>query len=149
MKNNLLIGLIIFITSGCATYAPITFLHLKEVKVNGIKNGKLLVSANAIFNNPNEFKGKLKNADIYVVYNGDTLANIRHIEKLTVGPNTDFEVPLYLEVSIYKLQKGLLSNLASLIRKRSVDLEFKGDIKVGSFGLTQKIPIKYTATIEF
>ena len=147
MRNILLVTIAVF-ALGCADYEPITFLYLKDAKVNGIKNGELSISTKAVFNNPNDFKGKLKSADIYVLYQGDTLAHVQHVEKLTVAPNSDFELPLSLGVSMDKLQKGLLSNLASLLRKRSVELEFKGEIKVGSFGLSQKIPVNYKETIN-
>lgn len=147
MKNILIIALAIFV-SGCADYEQITFLHLKDAKVNGIKNGEILISTKAVFNNPNDFKGKVKSANIYVLYKGDTLAHVKNVEKLKVAPNSTFEMPLSLTVSMDKLQKGLLSNLASLLRKRSVELEFKGNIKVGSFGLTQNIPVNYKETIN-
>ncbi|MCF6359148.1 MAG: LEA type 2 family protein [Cyclobacteriaceae bacterium] len=149
MKKIVLFLVIAFSTIACKEYEDIQFLGLKDVKVNGIKNGKLLIRTNAAFHNPNDAKGKLKSANIYVLYQGDTLAHVTHIEKLVVGANTNFEVPLSLEISMNKLQKGLLSNLASLLRKKSVELEFKGNIKVASFGFAQTIPISYKEQIEF
>jgi LEA14-like dessication related protein len=149
MKNKLVIFLVLVIVASCSKYEPITFLKLKDVKVKGIKNGNLDIGAFAIFNNPNKFKGKLKSVNIYVLYLGDTLANVHQVEKLKVAANSTFEVPLSVTVSIKKLQKGLLSNLASLLRKRSAELEFTGNVKVGSFGLTHTIPVKYAHEIEF
>ena len=149
MKNRILVVLILLSFAGCKNYEEIQFLGLNEVKVNGVKNGYLQISANAAFNNPNDFKGKLKSANIYALYQGDTLANVSNVEKVSVGPNTDFNVPLSLEVSMSKLQKGLLSNLASLIRKRSVEIEFTGNIKVSSFGFAQTIPVNYKEDIQF
>ncbi len=149
MKRIIIILLVLSSVVGCKQYEEIQFLGLKEVKVNGIKNGNLQISAKAAFNNPNDFKGKLKSATIYALYQGDTLANVSNVDKVSVGPNTDFNVPLSLEVSMSKLQKGLLSNLASLIRKRSVEIEFTGNIKVSCFGFTQTIPVNYKEDIQF
>ncbi len=149
MKKALLFLVISISLFSCKEYEEIQFLGLKEVKVNGIKEGSLLLSTKAVFNNPNDFKGKLKSANIYVLLKGDTLAHITHINKITVGPNTNFDVPLSMEVSMDQLQKGLLSNLASLFKKKSVELTFKGNIKVASFGFTQTIPISYKEGIEF
>jgi len=145
----MIILVVISSVAGCKEYEEIQFLRLKEVKVNGVKNGDLLISSKAVFNNPNSFKGKLKSANIYALYKGDTLANVTPVEKVVVGPNTNFDVPLSLNVSINKLQKGLLSNLASLLRKRSVEIEFAGNIKVSSFGFTQTIPVNYKEDIAF
>ena len=149
MKKIILFLAIALSTVACKDYEEIQFLGLKEVKVNGIKNGDLLLSTKAIFNNPNSFKGKLKSANIYVLYKGDTLANVTNINKLEVSPNSDFDVPLNMAISIDKLQKGLLSNLTSLFKKKSVELEFKGNVKVASFGFTQTIPISYKEEISF
>lgn len=149
MKKVLLFIMIAFSTLGCSEYEEIQFLGLKEVKVNGIRNGVLLLSTQASFNNPNSFKGKLKSADIYVLYKGDTLAHVTNVDKLSVPPNSNFNVPLSLEVSMDKLQNGLLSNIASLFKKKSVELEFKGNIKVASFGFSQTIPVSYKEEIKF
>jgi len=149
IRNKILIGLTLIFLSSCSYQEPITFLRLKEVKVNGINNGELLLSAEALFNNPNSLKGKIKKVNIYVLYRGDTLANVHHINKMNVPANSNFSVPLSLAISINQLQKGLLSNLSSLLRKKSVELEFKGNIKVGVWGINQKIPVDYSETIAF
>ena len=149
MKKILLFGVIIFSAMGCKEYEEIQFLGLKEVKVNGIRNGNLLLSTNAEFNNPNKFKGKLKSASIYVLLKGDTLAHVTNVDKLVVAPNSKFIVPLTMEVSMDKLQKGLFSNLTALFKKKSVELEFKGNMKVASFGFTQTIPVSYKEEISF
>ncbi len=149
MRKTLFFLLVVLSIVSCKEYEEIQFLGLKEVKVNGIKEGNLLLSTKASFNNPNEFKGKLKSADIYVLFKGDTLAHISHIEKITVAPSANFDVPLSMEVSMDKLQKGLLSNLSALFKKKSVELTFTGNIKVASFGFTQTIPVNYKEEIEF
>jgi len=149
IQNKILIGVALIFLSSCSFQEPITFLRLQEVKVNGIENGEILLTTDALFNNPNSGKGKIKKVNIYVLYKGDTLANVHQIEKMNVPANSNFKVPLSLAISINKLQKGLLSNLASLLRKKSVELEFKGYVKVGAWGINQKIPVDYAETIEF
>jgi len=149
MKSIVLFLVIAISSIGCKEYEEIQFIGLQDVKVNGIKGGNLLISTNAAFHNPNNFKGKLKSANIYVLYKGDTLAEVTNIDKISVAPSSKFLVPLSMGISISKLQTGLLSNLASLIRKKSVELEFKGNIKVASFGFTQTIPVSYKEDIEF
>ncbi|MCF6353317.1 MAG: LEA type 2 family protein [Cyclobacteriaceae bacterium] len=149
MNKKLLFLVISISLFSCKEYEEIQFLGLKEVKVNGIKEGNLLLSTKASFNNPNNFKGKLKSADIYVLFKGDTLAHISHIEKIAVAPSANFDVPLSMEISMDQLQKGLLSNLSALFKKKSVELTFTGNIKVASFGFTQTIPVNYKEEIEF
>lgn len=149
MKKNLVLFILLLTVIGCKNYEDIQFLRLKEAKVNGVQDGNLHISTKAVFNNPNDFKGKLKSASIYVLFKGDTLAHVTHVDKVQVEATSNFEVPLTLEVSMSKLQKGLLSNLASLLRKKSVELEFRGNIKVASFGFSQTIPVDYKEEIEF
>jgi len=127
MKSIVLFLVIAISSIGCKEYEEIQFIGLQDVKVNGIKGGNLLISTNAAFHN----------------------AEVTNIDKISVAPSSKFLVPLSMGISISKLQTGLLSNLASLIRKKSVELEFKGNIKVASFGFTQTIPVSYKEDIEF
>ncbi len=149
MLKKIVFYTMVLLLAGCVSYEDIQFLGLKNVQVNGIKNGDLSIGANATFHNPNNIKGKLKSADIYVLLKGDTLAHVTHVDKIVVAPISDFNVPLALAVSIDKLQNGILSNLASLFKKKAIELEFIGNIKVASFGFTQTIPINYKTEIEF
>lgn len=151
MKKKLIgvILLLAIISSGCSYEEPIKFLYLREVKVNGVDDGKLLVSGNAVFENPNKLKGKIKKVDIYVIHKGDTLARVNEINKMKVPANGEFSVPLTMKLSINKLQKGLLSNLVSIISHRTVDLSFSGNIKVSSWGISQKVPVEYAESIRF
>lgn len=150
MKKSIFVFVLLVSLVGChSNYEEIQFLRLKDVKVKGISDGDLKVSTIAVFHNPNKFKGKLKSVNISVFYKGEKLADVEHLDRLTVKPESNFDVPLTLAVSMDKLQKGLLSNLASLLRKRSVELEFKGDIKVGTFGFSQNIPVNYKQELQF
>ncbi len=142
----LLIALIFW---GCKTYEPMEFVSFNNVAVNGIANGNLLVSADAIFYNPNQLKAQLKAVDIYVIYQQDTLAQVAQVEKMPIASQAEFAVPLKVRVSLAKLQQGLLDNLASLFNERSVDLTFIGNIKATSHGFSQTIPVNYTQEITF
>ena len=150
MKNNLILFLTLALTSiSCSYEEPITFVRLQEVKVNGVENGDLLLSAKAVFDNPNSVQKKKKKVDIVVLHKGDTLAIVHQTQKLKVPANDQFSVPLSMKIDINKLQKGLLSNLASLISKRAVELEFKGSIKISSWGVSQKVPVDYSEKVKF
>lgn len=150
MRKNLILFLgVLLVASGCSYDEPISFLYLREVKVNGVEDGDLLISAKAVFKNPNNVKGRLKKVEILVIHQGDTLASVHEVNKMKVPANDEFSVPLSMKISIDKLQKGLLNNLVSLISKRTVDLTFQGNIKVASWGISQKVPVDYSETIKF
>lgn len=149
MIRNLIIVVVLGVLTSCSYEKSITFLRLQEVKVNGIKNGELLLSTKALFNNPNDAGGRIKKVNIYVLHRRDTLAIVHETNKLKVSPNANFSVPLSLSVSINKLQSGLLSNLSSLLQSRAVKLDFVGEIKVSSWGVSQKIPVNYSEKVKF
>lgn len=149
MIKNLLVVAVLVVVMGCSYEEPITFLRLQEVKVNGIKNGELLLSTRALFNNPNGAGGRIKKVNIYVLHRRDTLAIVHETNKLKISPNANFSLPLSLRISIDKLQSGLLSNLSSLLQSRTVKLDFVGDIKVSSWGVSQKIPVSYSEKVKF
>lgn len=151
MKNLSLVTLVmlLLIFTGCSYEEPVTFIRLQEVKINGIDEGDLLLSTKAVFMNPNNVRGKIKKVEIAVVHRRDTLAIVRQTGKQRIPANNQFYVPLSLKISINRLQKGLLSNLSNLITRRTVELDFKGSIKVSSWGVNQKVPIDYSEKIKF
>lgn len=147
-KYILLLSLVGFCYS-CASYEPIAFITLENVRVRGISDGNLLVEADAVFNNPNKVKAQVKQSQIYVVYKSDTLAHIQNDSKQPILPEANFTIPLQAEVSIAKLQQGILKNIKALFTKRSVELTFVGNVKASTIGFTQNISVNYTQTIEF
>jgi ribulose 1,5-bisphosphate carboxylase large subunit-like protein len=148
MKRVLFLFAIVLFTQGCKFEEPIAFKMIDEVKIIDIKDGIVNLSAEAVFTNPNELKGKLKDVNILVDLDGKTLATITQAEPLTVKPKADFRIPINIQFAMEDVQKGLLSNLMSILSGNFIKLHFVGDIKIGTFIFSQIVEVDYYEEVK-
>jgi hypothetical protein len=134
--------------SACKFEEPVTFKQIDKVKIESISNGMVNLSAQAVFYNPNELKGKLKDVNILVDLDGKTLATITQSEALKIAENAEFSIPINIEFAMEDVQQGLLKNLVNILSGNFVKLHFVGDIKVSTFVFTQKVDVDYYEEVK-
>lgn len=134
--------------SACKFEEPVAFKLIDDVKIESIRNGIVTLSAKAVFNNPNEIKGKLKDVDIQVNLDGKTLAQITQVETLAIAPNAEFSIPINIQFKMADAQQGLLNNLMNILTGNYIKLHFIGDIKVSTFIVSQKVKVDYYEEVK-
>jgi len=144
-----LVCVVFLLFVGCSFKDPITFTKIEGVKLAGINSTYLNLKAEAVFNNPNTVRGKLKRVELVVMIKQDTVALLSQIESLKIQKESEFRVPLNIKLAMKDLQKGLLSNALSLLTKKKADLRFAGTIKVSTAGFTRNVPVDYVVHVTF
>ncbi len=137
----------IFLT-GCKFEENVEFKKIDNVKVESIIDGIVSLSGEAEFYNPNEIAGKLKGVDIEVALNEKVLAEISQSQTLKIEKEAAFQVPFTARFKLEDVQDGLLSNLLNIIRGNKIKLHFRGEIKVSTWGFTQKVPVDYYEEVK-
>ena len=132
----------------CKFEEPVEFRMIDKVEIVSIKDGIATLSAEAVFSNPNEIKGKLKNVDIKVDLDGKNLATITQSKTLVVEPNAEFRIPINIEFAMEEVQQGLLSNLMNILKGNFIKLHFVGDIKVSTFIFSQTVEVDYYEEVK-
>ena len=139
--------LLMLMVVGCSP-EPAEFKEITNARIVGT-NGKMTrVKADALFYNPNKNSGRVKEVDINVSYKGQELAQVSEVETVSVPAEEDFIIPLDVDLDLQKIQDNWLSNLVNIIQDQSVELHFKGSIKVKFHGIGYKIPVDYTERIK-
>ena len=137
----------IFLT-GCKFEENVEFKKIDNVKVESIIDGIVSLSGEAEFYNPNDIAGKLKGVDIEVALNEKVLAEISQSQTLKIEKEAAFQVPFTARFKLEDVQDGLLSNLLNIIRGNKIKLHFRGEIKVSTWGFTQKVPVDYYEEVK-
>ena len=137
----------VFLT-GCKFEENVEFKKIDNVKVESIIDGIVSLSGEAEFYNPNEIAGKLKGVDIEVALNEKVLAEISQSQTLKIEKEAAFQVPFTARFKLEDVQDGLLSNLLNIIRGNKIKLHFRGEIKVSTWGFTQKVPVDYYEEVK-
>lgn len=148
MRRLFFVVLVSILLTGCKFEEPVTFKQIDKVEIESIRDGMVNLSAVAIFQNPNEIKGKLKDVNILVDLDGKTLATITQSEALKIEANAEFRIPINIQFAMEDVQQGLLKNLMNILSGNYMKLHFVGDIKVSTFGFTQKVEVDYYEEVK-
>lgn len=148
MKKLSILIFSIILFSGCKFEEPVTFKKIDEVKVLGIKDGMVNLSAIAVFYNPNEIEGKLKDVNIDVGLDDKVLATITQSEQLKIGKNAEFQIPINIKFAMEDAQEGILNNLLNILAGNKIKLHFLGEIKVSTFIITQTVEVDYYEEVK-
>jgi LEA14-like dessication related protein len=149
MKIILSTVLIIALFSSCTFEEDVKFEQIKNVKLAGVSDGRVNLTAEADFYNPNGVSGKLKSIDLEVLLKDKSLARITQTEHFKIAENAQFSIPINVSFAMADIQNGFLENLLVIVSGNKLKLQFKGEIKVSTWGFTQTVPVNYFEEVKF
>jgi hypothetical protein len=152
MKNILYFTLLIIIISSCSVNKQPTFIKVDNVKVASFSGDTIRLKAEAFFTNPNDVGGKISTDEIKVILNGAEVAQVSS-EEFKVPGRKDFTIPLVVVIPAGKVfennKNGILAGLLNSFLKKSIKVQFKGDIKYKVFGYSSVYPVDQIQEIKF
>lgn len=149
MKNNripfaIFCLLIMFFVACDAPQQP-EFKNFKNLKFNGLKGKKINLTGEAIFNNPNIFGITLTNTDLDVYLDNEKSGHVLQKNSIAVPANSDFSVPVNVDVET----KNLLGKALSLLTKKDIKVRLNGYITVKAMDLDIKVPVNYEQPLKY
>tara|TARA_R110002126_G_scaffold286314_1_gene437891 strand:+ start:7715 stop:8179 length:465 start_codon:yes stop_codon:yes gene_type:complete len=144
------LGLFILMCSCNVNKKPV-FIKIDNLKLISFKNDTIRLKANAFFQNPNDVGGKISTDEIKVIVNGTEVAQVSS-DEFKVPARNEFTMPLKVAISakqIFKNNKnGILGGLLNSIFKKSIKVQFKGDLKYKVFGYSSNYPVDITQDLK-
>jgi LEA14-like dessication related protein len=128
------------VMGSCTPKQEIVFKGVKNVVVQA-EGIEPILTAEALFNNPNKERMKLKEIHVDVLVDGKLSAKVRQNLKLAIPPRSDFSVPLTARLSLKEL--GLVDTILNLIGGKKYEIQYIGFVRVAVHGITVKVPVKY------
>ncbi len=152
MKNILYFTLLIILISSCSVNKQPTFIKVDKVKVASFSGDTIRLKAEAFFTNPNDVGGKISTDEIKVIVNGAEVAQVSS-EEFKVPARKNFTIPLVVVIPARKVfennKNGILGGLLNSFLKKSIQVQFKGDIKYKVFGYSNVYPVDEIQEIKF
>ena len=105
-----------------------------------------MLTADALFFNPNNTKMKLKEVNIAVWVDGTQSAEVKQKLDVAIPPQSDFSVPI--EVQLVLKDSNLLNTVLSFFGGKKYEVVFKGFIRARVHGLTIKVPVAQKQEIK-
>jgi LEA14-like dessication related protein len=131
---------IILILTGCKKPdQEIVLRHIKDVVVDAASEPML--RANAVFYNPNNMRGRLKEIDVEIFVNGKKAASVDQSLKTLIPAASEFTVPLEVKLAMKEL--GVMDTIFGMIGGKKFDVHYKGFLRLTYRGFPIKVPVDY------
>lgn len=148
MKRFIILSTICASLFGCSINERPQFIGIENIKVLESTSKYVMLTADALFINPNDIGGSLKTDEIKVFVNDNEMATVS-TKNFEVPAKKEFIIPLKTNVptdSLYS-NKNLSGLLGSLFSKK-VKVQYKGDIKYTILGFSHTYSIDKTENIK-
>ncbi len=137
----LMVASLLLAIGSCVPEKDIVFLGVKNIHVEPGETGDPVLKAEAMFNNPNKTKMKLKEIHVDVMVNGKLSAQVDEKFSLIVPAKSDFSVSFSAQLSLKEL--GLMDTIINLLGGKKYEIEYLGYVRVALHGITVKVPVRY------
>lgn len=122
------------------------FKYVKNVQVKKIAGTEVLLTADAVFFNPNDMKMKLRGVDVDLYVKEKKVGKINQEVKTRIPANDEFEIPFSATFDIKEV--GVLNTLMSLMGGNKLPVRYKGHIKATVHGFPFRVPIDYEEEVR-
>ena len=143
--------LFIIASKSCGVKQKPTFIKVDNIKLITASSTKVILSANALFNNPNLIGGRL-NTDSVQVYVNDISFGRIETEEFKVPADDNFTIPLKIQINTKDLfdkdPNGFLNGLLKSVLNRTLKVRYEGTIQFKALGINHSYLINKTETIK-
>ncbi len=128
-----------FVFASCRAPKELVYHNVQHFHVDqaGLQSTK--VSLDISLYNPNNYRLRLKNADVDVFVNGNHLGKLNTKENFRVNARDSFLLPATLAVDM----KNVLPNALRVLLDNEVTLKVAGNVRAGRHGIFINVPVSY------
>ena len=148
MRRFILLLTIISTFLNCTVKEKPLFVEVKNIEVDESNSKEIILSADALFINPNDIGGKLKTDEIKIFINDNEIGYVSS-ESFEVPAKKEFSIPIKATVPVDSLinNKSIGGLIGSLFSK-SVKVQYKGDIIYSTFGFSYSYSVDETENVK-
>ena len=148
MKRLIILSTILLTFFNCSVNEKPEFIGVENIKILDTTPEYLILTADALFVNPNSVGGELKTDAIKVFVNDVEVAFVTS-EKFEVPSNKEFSMPLKANIPIESVfGDANLSGLIGSLLTKKMKLQYKGTINYKVLGNTETYNIDKTKDIK-
>lgn len=125
------------------------FINVENIKVVESNSKNIILSANALFMNPNDIGGTLQTDEIKIYVNDNEVGYVS-TERFEVPAKKEFTIPLKATIPIDSIisNKNIGGLIGSLFSKK-IKVQYKGDIIYKTLGFSYRYDVDETEDVKF
>jgi LEA14-like dessication related protein len=139
ISSFLMLWGIIFFTS-CKKPQGFEYRGINNFKIDSIGFERSTVSLNLVYFNPNSFGVELKHVDCDVFVNNNYLGKYQLDTLMHISRRSEFTMPSRMTVDM----RNLFKNSLNAFFAQQVQLDVKGNTKLGKAGIFINVPFTYS-----
>ena len=137
---SVVIIIVLFLFNGCKRpEQDIVLRQIRNVVVDA--STAPMLTANAIFYNPNNMRGKLRKIDIEIFVNGKKAGSVNQQLKTVIPSKSEFTIPIEVKLSLK--EQGFMDTLLGVIGGRKFEVRYTGSLKLNYRGVPVRVPVDY------
>ena len=125
--------------ASCKKPEGLKYVGIENFKLHSINLEQSVVSADLIYYNPNNFRMKLKSAEMDVTVNDNFLGHSTLDTLMNIPRKDTFLLPVHLNVKM----KSLITNSLEALLSNEFDVSLKGTARIGKGGIFFNFPFTY------
>jgi len=126
-------------TSACRQPKELIYQNVERFSLQQEGLNKTSLSLDLKLYNPNKYRMKIRDADMDILINGNSLGKMTVRENITIPGLDTFLLPVMITVDLQKA----LPNALQLLLNSLVDVKIQGALKAGRHGLFINMPVNY------
>lgn len=138
---------VVLSVSSCKLSTP-TFKTVNNIKLERINTTGIKLGADAVFNNPNPLKFKIKDIALDVMLDNKLVGTLGEKTDILIARKSDFTIPLGITLKPEGSLFENLKNLLGFVKDKETDMALIGKIQVKWFLFKKTIPIQYKQKIK-
>ena len=148
MRKIILLLTIALAFNACSVKEKPEFIGVTNIKIKDANNLVVEITADAMFNNPNDIGGKLSTESIKVLVNDVEMATLV-TDEFKVPAKENFTIPLEVKIPTDSIinNKSIGGLLGSLLSQK-LKVQYKGDIKYKALGFTYTYEVDKTENVK-
>ena len=131
----------------CDAIEELNLVGQPDVKVRGCDKGEIMLDLLLEINNPNSRSFRVKKADFSIFINDASVGDSHLENSILIKANSSETYAFPMKVKL-KAEELSLSSLLGTLFKKQMRLKIEGDIKAGSFAISQKFPVVWEEIIS-
>lgn len=148
MKLSLLLLTILFTFFNCKVNEKPLFINVENIKVDESNSKNIILSADALFMNPNDIGGQLKTDEIKIYVNDNEVGYVS-TESFDVPAKKEFIIPLKATIPVDSLISGKsIGGLIGSLFSKKMKVQYKGDIIYKTLGFSYKYDVDETEDVK-
>lgn len=141
---------LLILLQACSVNEDPDFVTMQNVRVKKMNDDQFLITANALYYNPNDVGCTLTKTEVDVYIDDLFVGAISQTKATEIAAKSNFTIPMSLNFSakkVFKDKKKILENLAIMFGTKEVNVRFDGDVTVSIVGVNYSSGFKYSEKI--